>query len=150
MLRSDPLSGDVALLVGLSAVVSVMIGFGVLMYGLMQPTVLPNAPFDMARQEKATPIILRAASPVPLPDVEQLAIALAARENDIQGLRPIAVATAEPASAAAPIANTTSKPAKPKRVVARAPRRDTGTAYAANWWGGGPSHGFGGFGGWYR
>ena len=27
-----------------------MIGFGLLMYWLTQPTVLPNVPFDMARQ----------------------------------------------------------------------------------------------------
>ena len=34
-----------------------MIGFGLLMVWLMQPTVLPNAPFDMAEQR--TPVILR-------------------------------------------------------------------------------------------
>jgi hypothetical protein len=155
MSRSDPSSGDVALLAGLSAAVTVMIGFGVLMYWLMQPTVLPNVPFDLAGQEKPAPIILRAASPAPSPDVEQSAIAMAARENDIQGLRPIAVARAEPVAAPAPApaaaATTTSKTAKPRRAVAKAPRRDSGTTYASNWWGGGGhSHGFGGFGGWYR
>ncbi len=153
MRRSDPLSGDVALLVGLSAAVSVMIGFGVLTYWLTQPTVLPNVPFDMAGQQKPAPIILRAAPSAPSPDVEQSAIAMAARENDIQGLRPIAVARAEPATAPAPAPTTTSKAAKPRRAVAKAPRRESGTAYASNWWGGGHSHGFGGFGGfggWYR
>lgn len=149
MLRSNPPSGDVALLVGLSAAVSVMIGFGLLMYWLMQPTVLPNAPFDSAGQEKPARIIVKEAL-APPPDLEQSAIALAARENEIQGLRPIALASAEPQTAAAPVANTTSKAATPKRAVARAPRRDTGPSYASNWWGGGPSHGFGGFGGWYR
>jgi len=153
MVRSDPPSGDVALLVGLSAVVSVMIGFGLLMYWLMQPTVLPNPPFDLAAHEKPARIIVREISGAPSPNIEQLAVALAARENEIQGLRPIAMASAAPQTAPAPVATTTAKAAKPKRAVARAPRRDSGTAYASNWWGGGPSHGFGGFGGfggWYR
>jgi hypothetical protein len=141
------------LLVGLSAAVSVMIGFGLLMYWLMQPTVLPNIPFNMAGLEKRARIILPAAPAAPSSNVEQLAVAAAARENEIQGLRPVAVAKAEPetAPARAPAAKTTPKAAKPRRAVARAPRRDSGTAYASYWWGGGPSHGFGGFGGgWYR
>jgi hypothetical protein len=149
MSRSDPPSGDAALLVGLTAVVSAMIGFAALMYGLMQPTVLPNAAFDVAGQEKRAPIILRSTPQAHSPDVELSAIALAARENEIQGLRPIALAKAEPAASFAQAAvNPTAKAAKPKRVAARAPRRDAGAYYASNWWGGGQS--FGGFGGWYR
>ena len=151
MLPSDPPSADAALLVGLSAAVSGMIGFGALMYLLMQPTVLPNAPYDGAGRAKPAPIIVRA-TPKTLPlDVEQSAIAVAARENEIQGLRPI-VAHAETdillAQAAAP--KTTPKPAKPRRVIARAPHREPGHALASNWWGGGPSQPFGGFGSWYR
>lgn len=148
MSRSDPPSGDAALLVGLTAVVSAMIGFAALMYGLMQPTVLPNAAF-VAGQEKRAPIILRATPQAHSPDVELSAIALALRENEIQGLRPIAFAKAEPAAAPAQTAaNPVAKAAKPKRVAAKAPRRDVGAYYASNWWGGGQS--FGGFGGWYR
>jgi hypothetical protein len=151
MPRSDSLSADSALLVGLSAVVSVMIGFGLLMYGLMQPTVLPNAPFAMIGQEKRAAIIPRAAPQSLAPDVEQSAIAVAERENDIQGLRPIAVANAEPATSPAQPTNKTAKVSKPRRVVARAPKQDARRAFASNWWGGhGPSQMFGGFGSWYR
>ena len=151
MLQSDPPSADAALLVGLSTAVSGMIGFGLMVYWLMQPTVLPNTPFDMAGQQNRAPIILRAASQsLPL-DIEQPAIAMAARENDIQGLRPIAFAKAEPDTPPAQTAaNATAKAAKPKRAVARAPGRDGRAAFASNWWGGGHSHAFGGFGGWYR
>ena len=125
-----------------------MIGFGLLMYWLTQPTVLPNVPFDMAGQEKPAPIILRAAPA--LADVEQSAIAMAARENEIQGLRPIQTARTEvePAPTQAH-AQATAKAAKPKRAMAKAPRRDAERAYATNWWGGGHSL-FGGFGSWQR
>jgi hypothetical protein len=148
MLRSDPPSSDAALLVALSASVSVMAGFGMLMYGLMQPTVLPNAPFDQA--EHRAPVILRLSPQTPLLDVEQSAIAMAARENEIQGLRPALMASTapEPAPTQA-LAQATPKAAKPKRAVAKAPRRDAERAYATNWWGGGHSS-FGGFGGWFR
>lgn len=148
MLQADPPSSDAAQLVALSAVVSVMIGFGMVLYWLMQPTVLPNAPFDLAKQH--TPVIVRATPQAPPPDVEQSAIAMAARENELQGLRPILAAgtAAEPAPTQA-LAQAAPKPAKPKRVVAKAPRRDAERAYANNWWGGGHSV-FGGFGSWYR
>ena len=125
-----------------------MIGFGLLMYWLMQPTVLPDAPFDMAEQR--TPVILRVTPQMLPPDVEQSAIAMAARENEIQGLRPALAANtvSEPAPTQA-YAQATPKAAKPKRAVAKAPRRDAEHAYATNWWGGGHSP-FGGFGSWYR
>ena len=80
--RSDPPSSDAALLVALSASVSVMAGFGMLLYGLMQPTVLPNAPFE-AGQPQHPAIVLRATPQTPPLDVEQSAIAMAARENEI-------------------------------------------------------------------
>jgi hypothetical protein len=143
MLMSDPPSSDGALLAGLSAAVSVMAGFGMVMYSLMQPTVLPNAPFELARQSKQPAIVQRAASQdLPL-DVEQSAIAMAARENEIQGLRPTLAARTEPAPTQAHAQATPPKPAKPKRAVAKAPRRDERT-YADNWGGGGRSF-FGGF-----
>jgi hypothetical protein len=150
MFRSDPPSSDPALLAGLSAAVAVMVGFGMLMYWLMQPTVLTNAPFDLAGQQHS-PIIQRVASQTPLLDVEQSAIAMAARENEIQGLRPTRAGRteSEPAPAQA-LAQATPRPAKPKRTAARAPRRDAEHAYANNWWGGGPSQTFGGFGSWFR
>ena len=119
------------------------------MYSLMQPTVLPNGAFDMA-WEKRAPVILRAAPQGHPPDVELSAIAMAARENEIQGLRPIALAKAEPAASPAQTAVPAAKAVKRKRAVARAPRREVGPAYASNWWGGGHSQMFGGFGGWYR
>jgi hypothetical protein len=148
MLQSDPPSSDAPLLAALSAAVSVMIGFGFLMHWLMQPTVLPDAPFDMAEQR--TPVILRVTPQTLPPDVEQSAIAMAARENEIQGLRPALAANtvSEPAPTQAH-AQATPKAAKPKRAVAKAPRRDAERAYATNWWGGGHSV-FGGFGNWYR
>ena len=141
---SDPPSSDGALLAGLSAAVSVMAGFGMVMYSLMQPTVLPNAPFDLAGQSKQPAIVLRAASQdLPL-DTEQSAIAMAARENEIQGIRPTLAARTEPAPTQAHAQATPPKPAKPKRAVAKAPRRDE-QIYANNgWWGGGRSF-FGGF-----
>jgi hypothetical protein len=149
MFRSDPPSSDPALLVGLSAAILVMIGFGLLMHWLMQPTVLPNTPFDMAEQR--VPVILRAAPQIAPPDVELSAIAMAARENEIQGLRPVAMASAPPnPSPVQAAAQPATKPAKPKRAVARAPRRDAEAAYASNWWGGGRSQTFGGFGNWHR
>ena len=152
MLEPDPPSAETALLVGLSAVVSGMIGFAVLTYWLMQPTVLPNAPYDMAEHFKPAPIVVRALSKTIPPDVEQSAIAVAARENEIQGLRPIALAQAE---SAIPVAReaaptTTPKPAKPRRVVARVPHRESRHALASTWWGAGPSQTFGGAGSWYR
>jgi hypothetical protein len=143
MFMSDPPSSDGPMLAGLSAVVSAMIGFAILMYWAMQPTVLPNAPFELAAQPN--PIVLRAQQTVSV-DIEQSAVALAARENERQGLRPAPAATAEPAPAQA-LAQAAPKPAKPKRVVAKAPRRDAERAYATNWWGGGHSF-FGGFGNW--
>lgn len=128
-----------------------MVAFAALMVWLTQPTVIPNAPYDLAGAERRTPIILRAASAAPAPDLEQAAIAMAAQENTIQGLRPIAVAAAEPHTASVPpAAQVAAKPAKPKRAVARAPRRETGTAFASSWWGGGGHSMFGGGGGWYR
>ena len=148
MSPSDPPSSDPALLAGLSAAVSIMIGFGMLAAWAMQPTVLPNVPYALASQH--APIVLRtAAQTLPL-DVEESAIAMAARENERQGLRPIVTATTavEPAPTRAH-AQATPKAAKPKRAAAKAPRRDSEPAYATNWWGGGPSH-FGGFGSWYR
>jgi hypothetical protein len=149
MLESDPPSSDAALLATLSAAVSVMIGFGLLMYWLMQPTVLPNVPFDMAEQ-RAAPIILRVTPQTPPFNVEESAIAMAARENEIQGLRPALAAStvSEPAPPQAH-AQATPKAAKPKRAVAKAPRRDAERAYATSWWGGGHSP-FGGFGSWHR
>ena len=151
MLESDPPSADAALLVGLSAAVSGMIGFGGLMYWLLQPTVLPNVPYDLASQTKPAPVILRASPKTLPPDVEQSAITVAARENEIQGLRPIAFAKAEPDILVADATpKAIPKPAKPRPVV-RAPNRESGAALASNWWGGGPSQTFGGFGGrWYR
>jgi hypothetical protein len=152
MLQSEPqLSADAALLVGLSAAVSVMIGFGLLMYWLMQPTVLLHASSATVGHEKRAPIVLRASLQSPPPDVEQSAITAAERENDIQGLRPIVVARAEPdTSPAQTAANTTAKVSKSKRVAARASRRNARAAFASNGWGGGYSQAFGGYGGWYR
>ena len=149
MRRSDPPSSDTALLAGLLAAISAMIGFGLLMYWLMQPTVLPNTPFDMADQAQHPPIVLRATPRTHPPDIEQSAIATAARENEIQGLRPALAARTEPTPTQAH-AQATVKAAKPKRALARAPRRDAEAAYASNWWGGRQSQIFGGFGNWHR
>jgi hypothetical protein len=147
MLMYDPPSSDAPLLAGLSAAVSAMVGFGLLMYWAMQPTVLPNAPFESTAQAGQPLIVLRDQQTL-LVDIEQSAVAMAAQENERQGLRPIQTARteAEPAPTQA-LAQATTKPAKPKRVVARAPRRDAERAYASNWWGGGHSF-FGGFGNW--
>jgi hypothetical protein len=149
MLRSDPPSSDAALLAGLLTATTIMVGFGLLMYRLMQPTVLPNTPFDMAGQAQHSRIVPRATPLTHPPDIEQSAIATAARENEIQGLRPALAARTEPAPTQAH-AQATVKAAKPKRAVTRAPRRETETAYASNWWGGRHSQNFGGFGNWHR
>jgi hypothetical protein len=148
MFMSNPPSSDAPLLAGLSAVVSAMIGFAILMYWAMQPTVLPNAPYETTAQASPAPIALRAQTLVV--DIEQSAVTAAARENERQGLRPIVTAAAaEPAPAQALAQALPPKPAKPKRVAAKAPRRDAERTYANNWWGGGHSF-FGGFGSWDR
>jgi len=148
MPRPDPPSADAPIVVGLAAAVSGMVGFACFMVWLMQPTVLPNAPF-VAGTERYAAVVPRSL-PTTVPDVEQSAIAAAARENDLQGFPPIVLAMAEPAPVQAQPAPPTEKQAKPKRAVARAPKRNTQPVFASNPWGGGHSM-FGGFGGgWFR
>src|SRR5262245_27192904 len=112
MPRPDPPSADAAVLVGLSAAVPGMVGCACLMVWLLQPTVLPNTPF-VAETERHAPVVPRS-SPTTVADIEQSAIAVAARENDLQGFPPIVLAMAEPAPAQAQPAPAAAKPVKPK------------------------------------
>jgi hypothetical protein len=147
MVRPDQPTADAALLVYLSSVLSLFLGFALLVCWLMQPTVLPNAGLAGFETQKQRSIVLLASkSPVldTLLDVERSELAFAQQENERQGLKPFAPASAESKLAPPPLAKTVSTAPKTKRVV-RVQRQPSEPAYASNSWG----H-FGGFGGWFR
>lgn len=140
-------TADAALLVYLSSVLSLLLGFALLMYWLMQPTVLPNAGLAGFEAQKPRAVVLLASkSPVldVLLDIQRSELAFALQENERQGLKPFALASAEPELAPPPRAKTIPAAAKAKRIV-RVRRQPSKPAYASNSW----SH-FGGFGGWFR
>jgi len=117
------------------------------MYWLMQPTVLPNAGLAGFESQKQRSVVLLASkSPVLdiLPDIQRSELEFALHENERQGLKPFALASAEPELASPPLAKTVPTAPKTKRIV-RVQRQPSEPAYASNSWG----H-FGGFGGWFR
>ena len=143
----DQPTADAALLIYLSSVLSLFLGFALSMYWLMQPTVLPNAGLAGFETQKQRAVVLLASkSPVPdiLLDIQRSELAFALQENERQGLQPFALASAAPGLAAPPPAKTVPTAPKAKRVV-RVQRQPSEPAYASNAWG----H-FGGFGGWSR
>ena len=60
MLRPDQPTADAALLVYLSSVLSLFLGAALFMYGLMQPTVLPNAGLAGFETQKQRAVVLLA------------------------------------------------------------------------------------------
>src|SRR3954466_1292281 len=91
-------------------------------YRITRPTVLPNAGIAAFEREKRVPVTF---SPLSSPDAEQLAIEVAIRENEEQGLSPLTVAkqTDKDASLTLRTAsiktlpNAAVKPLKVKRVA---------------------------------
>jgi len=147
MLRPDQPTADAALLVYLSSVLSLFLGFALFMYWLMQPTVLPNAGLAGFETQKQRAVVLLASkSPVldVLLDIQRSELAFALQENERQGLEPFALASAEPELAPPPLAKAAPTAPQTKRVV-RVQRQLSEPAYVSNSWG----H-FGGLGGWFR
>jgi len=139
-------TADAALLVYLSSVLSLFLGFALFMYWLMQPTVLPNAGLAGFETQKQLAVVLLASkSPVldVLLNIQRSELAFALQENERQGLEPFALASAEPEPAPPPLATAPTAP-KTKRVV-RVQRQPSEPAYVSNSWG----H-FGDLGGWFR
>lgn len=143
MLRSDQPTADAPLLVFLSSVLSLFLGFALFMYWLMQPTVLPNAGFAGFEAQKQRPVVLLA-SKSPVLDIQRSELEFALQENERQGLEPFALASDERELAPPPLAKTMPKAPKAKRVV-RVQRQPSEPVYVSNSW----DH-FGGFGGWFR
>lgn len=143
MRHPDQPTADAALLVYLSSVLSLFLGFALSMYWLMQPTVLPNAGLAGFEAQKQRSVVLLA-SKSPVLDIQRSELAFALQENERQGLEPFALASAAPEIAPPPLAKTAPTAAKTKRVV-KVQRRPSEPAYASSSWG----H-FGGLGGWFR
>jgi hypothetical protein len=147
MRHPDQPTADAALLVYLSSVLSLFLGFALSMYWLMQPTVLPNAGLAGFEAQKQRAVVLLASkSPVLdiLLDIQRSELAFALQENERQGLQPFALASAEPELAPPPLAKAAPTAPKTKRAV-RVQRQPSDPAYASNAWG----HS-GGLGGWFR
>jgi hypothetical protein len=147
MVRPDQPTADAALLVYLSSVLSLFLGFALFMYWLMQPTVLPNAGLaGFETQKQRSVVLLASKSPVPdlLLDIQRSELAFALQENERQGLEPFALASAGPELAAPPLAKAVPTAPTAKRVV-RVQRQPSEPAHASSSWG----H-VGGFGGWFR
>ena len=147
MRHPDQPTADAALLVYLSSVLSLLLGFALSMYWLMQPTVLPNAGLaGFEAQKQRSVVLLASKSPVLdiLLDIQSSELAFALQENERQGLAPFALASAGPEIAPPPPAKTVPTAPKAKRIV-KAQRQPSEPAYASNAWG----H-FGGLGGWFR
>ena len=137
MLRPDQPTADAALLVYLSSVLSLFLGFALFMYGLMQPTVLPNAGLAGFETQKQRAVVLPASkSPVldVLLDIQRSELAFVLQENERQGLEPFASASAELELAPPPLAKTAPTAPKTKRVV-RVQRQPSEPAYVSNSWG---------------
>ena len=157
MSQFEPPTADNALLGFMLAVLSTVACLGLFIYWLLQPTVLTNAGAEAVANRRPSTAILSAAAF----DIETSAIALAQQENERQGLRPVALAAAEPsasppATAPAPVAKTSVK----KRVVRREPRDDDWSSRRRDDWSwprrsawasdNSGRRSFGGFGDWFR
>src|SRR5262245_2227345 len=152
-----PPTADNALLGFMLAVLSTVACFGLFVYWLLQPTVLVNAGVEAFASKRTTAAILTSAAL----DIETPAIALAQKENERQGLRPVALAAAEPSAARpAPAAAPVAKASVKKRVVRREPWDDDRSFHRGDDWSfhrrsawASDNFGrrsFGGFGNWFR
>jgi hypothetical protein len=152
MSQFEPPTADNALLGFMLSVLAAVGCLGFFLYWLLQPSVLVNAGVEGYASKRAGADILT----VVATDIETSAIALALRENERQGIRPVALAAAEPSAAPAPVAKVSVK----KRVVRRerwdddwsSHRRDDWSSNRRSGWG---SDNFGrrssgGFGDWFR
>jgi len=157
MSHFEPPTADNALLGFMLAVLSGAACLGFFIYWLLQPTVLTNAGVETFAGKRTHAAILISAAM----DIETSAIALAQKENERQGLRPVALAAAEPSASApavapAPVARASVK----KRVVKRerwdddwsSHRRDDWSFHRRSAWSSDNfgRRSFGGFGGWFR
>jgi hypothetical protein len=120
---------DLTLLLYLTCVMALLVLFALAIYGLMQPTVIPNA--GLAGYKAPGPAALFLHKPdLSSETMERAAIASANADNKDQGIEPLrAFASAEPAHANPADPNTSTatshdskhaKKAKPKR----APKQD--------------------------
>ena len=118
-------TADAPLLAYLLGVLLFVTAAGWILYSLAQPTVLINAGAAPIEGGKRAPIAL-SSSPSGQ-DAEQSAVDLASRENEQQGLRPLAAASPSDQHEPPPVAATkvAAKPPKPKRVVRAQPRYPT-------------------------
>lgn len=115
-------TADSPLLVYLLSVLLFMTAAGWIAHSLAQPTVLINAGAALSEGEKRAPIVLSSLS---LQDAEQSAVDIASRENEQQGLSPLAVAPPSDQHEPPPITAATKvavKQPKPKRAVKTQPR----------------------------
>lgn len=157
MSHFEPPTADNALLGFMLAVLSAVASLGLFIYWLLQPTVLVNAGVEGFASKRASAAILTAAAL----DIETPAIALALKENERQGIRPVALAAAEPSAAPPAVAPVpVAKASVRKRVVKRerwdddwsSHRRDDWSPHRRSAW---ASDNFGrrssgGFGDWFR
>lgn len=156
MSQFEPPTADNALLGFMLSVLAAVGCFGLFVYWLLQPTVLVNAGVDGYASKRASAAILT----VVAADIETSAIALAQRENERQGLRPVALAAIQPSAAPAADPAPIAKASVKKRVVRRerwdddwsSHRRDDWSSNRRSGWG---SDNFGrrssgGFGDWFR
>jgi len=157
MSQFEPPTADNALLGFMLAVLAAVGCFGLFMYWLLQPTVLVNAvnagAETLASGRTRAAILVSAAH-----DIETSAIALAQKENERQGLRPVVLAAADAAPVVAP--DPVAKPSAKKRVVRREQWDDGGSSHRRDDWSfhrrsawasdNFERRSFGGFGGWFR
>ena len=125
-------TADAPLLAYLLSVLLFMAAAGWVVHSLAQPTVLINAGAASSESEKRAPIALSSLS---LQDAEQSAADVASRENERQGLQPLAVASAgnqhEPPPTTTKVA--AARPPKPKRAVRAPPHYATPPIWHDAW-----------------
>jgi hypothetical protein len=120
MERLEGPRADRVLLLYLAFVTALVGLFALTFYGLMQPTVVPNAGLAGYQAPRPATTFLYQAD-TSSEAMERAAIAAARADNKDQGIEPLrAFASAEvPAGQAGPI--ETAKPAKPKQVARKRP-----------------------------
>ena len=144
MSRFDPPTADNVLLGFLIGVLSLVSGFALCMYWLLQPTVLPGVGAGAYGREMSVAVVLL--SRPNRVEIEQSEVDAALLENKNQKLQTVAAAKQEPQTASTPkLVKTSQRTPKSKRVV-RAQRRDAGP-FAQNAWAFAPTRAtFGAFG----
>ena len=146
MPRFDPPKADNVLLGFLIGVLSLVSGFALCMYWLLQPTVLPGAGGSAYGREMSVAVALP--SRPNRVEIEQSEVDAALLENESQGLQSVAAPSHKPQadSSSRPVKTAQRKP-KPKR-AARVQRPHTGP-FPQDAWAFAPIRGKS-FGGWVR